>query len=179
MTTVRGTRTEPPVRNVDGYEIERRVARTLEGREAFTGFMGDGVIDTANVSEAAITAGSAGAVSGVVSLSGSAETQVAGLTITTTGGVLEVDANFHMTVWHPTAGNISVTIRMYRGATVVFSKTFPAINGDLLQGWQTPRVVEQPAAGTYEYRVTVQASVSNWETAEIDAANISIREFKR
>lgn len=203
MTTIRGTRTSPPARDVDGYEVERRIMRALEGREKFTALdvdgqdvspflamtdgakivndagLATGLVTTRAVQAAAITDGVAGAVGGIVSLAGATETEIATATYTTTGGVLEVDVNFHLTVWHPAAGDISVTLRVYRDATVVFNKTFLAINGDLLQGWQTPRAVEQPAAGTYVYRVTAQASTAGFSKAEADAGNVTVREFKR
>lgn len=53
------------------------------------------------VAAAAITDGAVGPVGGVVTLSGSSETDIASLTRTTTGGQLEVSANFYLTVWHP------------------------------------------------------------------------------
>lgn len=158
---------------------QKRLARTLGGREEFTGFMGDGVIQTGNVADAAITDGAATSTGGLMSLSGSSETTLATRTFTTTGGELEVDPNFHLTLWHPTAGGIDCRIRVYRGATVIFDKTFSAIGGDNFQGWQRPRVIETPAAGTYTYSVTAQASNSGWSTADVDAATIVVREFKR
>ena len=180
MTTVRsGIPTKPVVRKVDGYEVERQIVRTLEGRETFTAFSGTGVIQTANVASAAITDAEATSTGSLMSLDGLNETTLATRTYTTTGGELEVDANFHLTIWHPTAGNIECRIRIYRGATAIFDKTFPAINGDLLQGWQRPRVIETPAAGTYTYTVTAKTDVSNWATADVDAATIVVREFKR
>ncbi len=178
MTTVRGTRTAPPVRD-PVRENARRIARTLEGRETFTGFDGDGVIQTGNVAAAAITDGEATSTGTVVNLSGTAETTIASRTYTTTGGEIEISVNFHLTLWHPAAGGITCRIRVYRGATPIFDKTFTATNGDLLQGWQTPRVIETPAAGAYTYSVTAQASTADFDTAQADAATIVVREFKR
>jgi hypothetical protein len=181
----------------------RKLARTLEGRENFTGVqvggqnvkpfldrtdgskitdsaaLDTGVVSTAKVATAAITAGATSAVGGVVALNAALETTIATRSYTTTGGELEIEANFHLTVWHPTAGGISCRVRMYRDTTVIFDKTFVAISGDLIQGWQTPRAVETMEAGTYSYSVTAQTSVSNYDTAEADAATISVREFKR
>jgi hypothetical protein len=203
MTTVRrGIPTTLPVRD-PVRDNTRRLARTLEGRENFTGvlvdeqdvapFLGktdgeklvdpggldDGYVETLAIATAAVTAGATSAVGGVVSLNAALETTVATRSYTTTGGELEIEANFHLTVWHPLAGPISCRIRMYRDATVIFDKTFVAIDGDLIQGWQTPRAVETMAAGSYTYSVTAQASVSNYATAEADAGSISVREFKR
>ena len=179
MTTIRGGLSRTlPVRD-PVLENARRIARTLEGRETFTGFDGDGVIETENVALAAITDAETSAVGGAVTLSGATETTIATRTFTTTGGELEVSANFHLTVWHPAAGGITCRIRMYRGAVVIFDKTFTAINGDLIQGWQTPKAIETPAAGTYAYSVTAQTDVATWATAEADAGSVLVREFKR
>jgi len=181
----------------------RKLARTLEGRENFTGLnvggtdvkpfldltdgekitdsaaLDTGVVSTAKVASSAITAGATSSVGGVVALNAALETTIASRTYTTTGGELEIQANFHLTVWHPTAGGVSCRVRMYRDEVSIFDKTFVAISGDLIQGWQTPRAVETLSAGTYTYSVTAQASVSNYETGEADAATVSVREFKR
>lgn len=203
MTTVRrGIPKDLPVRD-PVRDNTRRLARTLEGRENFTGvlvdeqdvapFLGktdgtklvepggldDGYVDTLAIDTAAVTSGATSAVGGVVALNAALETTIATRSCTTTGGELEIEANFYLTVWHPLAGPISCRIRMYRDATVIFDKTFVAIDGDLIQGWQTPRAVETMAAGSYTYSVTAQASVSNYSTAEVDAGSISVREFKR
>jgi hypothetical protein len=206
MTTIRrGVPAKLPLETLErvSNSTKRRLARTLEGRENFTGmlvdeqnvapFLGktdgeklvdpsgldDGVVETVAIDTAAVTAGATSAVGGVVSLNAALETTIATRSYTTTGGELEIEANFYLTVWHPLAGNISCRIRMYRDATVIFDKTFVAIDGDLIQGWQTPRAVETMAAGSYTYSVTAQASVSNYSTAEADAGSVSVREFKR
>jgi len=187
----------------DATAVDDRVDDVLAGDEAFTGLnvggtdvkpfldltdgekitdsaaLDDGLVPTAKVASSAITAGATSAVGGVVALNAALETTIASRTYTTTGGELEIQANFHLTVWHPTAGGVSCRVRMYRDSTVIFDKTFVAISGDLIQGWQTPRAVETLSAGTYTYSVTAQASVSNYETGEADAATVSVREFKR
>ncbi len=187
----------------DATAVDDRVDDVLDGTEAFTGLkvgatnvkpfldltdgskitssaaLDDGLVPTAKVASSAITAGATSAVGGVVALNAALETTIASRTYTTTGGELEIQANFHLTVWHPTAGGVSCRVRMYRDSTVIFDKTFVAISGDLIQGWQTPRAVETLSAGTYTYSVTAQASVSNYETGEADAATVSVREFKR
>jgi hypothetical protein len=203
MTTVRrGIPANLPVQDPVRANT-RKLARTLEGRENFTGVqvggqnvkpfldltdgskitssaaLDTGVVSTAKVASSAITAGATSSVGGVVALNAALETTIASRTYTTTGGELEIQANFHLTVWHPTAGGVSCRVRMYRDEVSIFDKTFVAISGDLIQGWQTPRAVETLSAGTYTYSVTAQASVSNYETGEADAATVSVREFKR
>lgn len=165
--------------NVGGTDVKPFLDKTDGAKITDSAALDTGVVSTAKVATAAITAGATSAVGGVVALSGAGETTIATRSYTTTGGELEIEANFHLTVWHPTAGGISCRVRMYRDTTVIFDKTFVAISGDLIQGWQTPRAVETMAAGTYSYSVTAQTSVSNYDTAEADAATISVREFKR
>jgi hypothetical protein len=165
--------------NVGGVDVKPFLDKTDGDKLIDVTGLADGLVSTAKVELAAITDAEASAVSGLTTLSGSSETTVATRAYSTTGGELEISVNFHLTLWHPTAGGIDCRIRVYRDATVVFDKTFEAVNGDLLQGWQTPRIIETPAAGTYTYSVTAQASNSGYATGEVDAASIVVREFKR
>lgn len=143
--------------------------------------LANGVVGTSQVALSAITNGGSSPVSGVVSLAGITETSVASQTYVSSGGELEISANFYLTVWHPAAGGIDCRIRIYRDfpSTPLFDKTFTAINGDLIQGWQTPKVIETRPAGSYAYLVTAQASNAGFVTAEVDAATVLIREFRR
>jgi hypothetical protein len=165
--------------NVAGTDVAPFLGKTDGEKLVDPGGLDDGYVDTLAIDTAAVTSGATSSVGGVVSLNAALETTIATRSYTTTGGELEIEANFHLTVWHPLAGPISCRIRMYRDAVVIFDKTFVAIDGDLIQGWQTPRAVETMAAGTYTYSVTAQASVSNYATAEADAGSVSVREFKR
>lgn len=206
MTTVRrSTPAKLPPETLErvANSTKRRLARTLEGRENFTGvlvdeqdvapFLGktdgeklvdptglaDDVVETAAVLADAITAEGSTFTAASLDVTGTSEITVQTVTYTTTGGALEVRANFFLTIWHPTAGNVNATVRMYRDATSIYEQAFPAINGDLLQGWMTPAVIEQPAAGEYDYTVTVQVDVSNTDTATAVSRLLSVREFKR
>jgi hypothetical protein len=179
MTTVRGgIPTKPVIRNVDGYEVERRIVRTLEGRETFTAFDGTGVINTDNVAVAAITNESAAFTAADLNVS-TTETTIQTVSYTTTGETLEVRANFYLSVLHEAGGGIDATIRLYRGATEIYEQTFSAIDDDVLVGWQTPIVIETPAAGTYTFTATVQTSVNTFDFAVASSRLLSVREFKR
>lgn len=137
-------------------------------------------VTTAKVATNAITSeASAFTAATLAVVASTAETTVQTVAFTTTGETVELKANFFMTMWHPTAGNVNVTLRMYRDATVIYSQVFPAINGDLLQGWQTPTVIEAPAAGSYTYTVTMQSDVSNYDTFEASSRLLAAREYKR
>ena len=137
------------------------------------------VVTTAKVASNAITSEASAFTAATLAQSGASETTVQTVTYVSTGETIEVRANFFMTVWHPAAGGITTTIRIYRGATMIYEQAFVAINGDLLQGWQTPTVIEDPAAGSHTYTVTVQASTAGYATAETSSRLLAAREFKR
>lgn len=206
MTTVRRSLpTTLPVETIDriANSTKRRLARTLEGREDFSGVLvngqdvrpfldktdgsklvdptglADDVVETAAVSTDAITAEGSTFTAASLDVTGTSEITVQTVTFVSTGFALEIRANFFLTVWHPTAGDVNATVRMYRGATSIYEQVFSAINGDLLQGWMTPAVIEEPAAGSYTYTVTVQIDVSNTDTASAVSRLLSVREFKR
>jgi hypothetical protein len=135
---------------------------------------------TAKVAANAITSeASAFTAATLPVVASTAETTVQTVAFTTTGQTTEVKANFFMTMWHPTAGNVNVTLRIYRDATLIYSQVFVAINGDLLQGWQTPTVIESPAAAAYTYSVTMQSDVNNYATFEASSRLLAVREYKR
>jgi hypothetical protein len=181
----------------------RRLARTLEGREDFSGVLvngqdvspfldktdgeklvdagglADSYVETATVSTDAITSEGSAFTAASLDVTGTSEVTVQTVVFVSTGHTLEIRANFFLTVWHPTAGDVNATVRMYRGATEVYSQLLPAINGDLLQGWMTPTVIEEPAAGSHTYTVTVQVDVSNTSVATAVSRLLSVREFKR
>lgn len=141
--------------------------------------LNDGLVSTVKVAANAITAEATAFTAATQAQTAATETDVQTVNYTTTGETIEVRANFFLTVWHPTAGGIDATVRIYRDTTVIYSQTFTAINGDLLQGWQTPIVIEDPAAGTYTFKVTVQCSNAGWATAETSSRLLAVREFKR
>ena len=168
--------------NTDLQEQIDRLTAFLNGTgEQLTGSdaLYTGVVVTRAVGLNAITSEAAAFTSATLALSGAAETTVQTTTYPTSGESLEVRANFFLTIWHPAAGGINATIRIYRDATKIYEQVFVAINGDLLQGWQTPTVIEEPAAGPYTYTVTVQASVATYATAETSSRLLQVREFKR
>lgn len=164
---------------VGGVNVKSFLDRTDGSKITNNAALADGLVSTAKVAAAAITDVEATATGGLIGLIGSSETTIATRTFTTTGGELEVSVNFHLTLHHPTAGGCAARIRVYRDATPIFDKSFEAIGGDNLQGWQTPRITEAPPAGAYTYTVTAKASESNWAIADVDAATIVVREFKR
>lgn len=184
-------------------EVDGRVDDVLAGDEAFTGLLvgsddkvafltkvdagaladstglDDGVVPTAAMAVDAITSEASAFTADSLDVTGTSEITVQTVDYTTTGETIEVRANFFLTVWHPTAGNVNATVRIYRGATMIYEQTFPAINGDLLQGWMTPVVIEQPTAGAYTYTVKIQVDVSNTSVADASSRLLSVREFKR
>ena len=184
-------------------EVDGRVDDVLAGDEAFTGLnvggtdekpfldltdgskitdaaaLDDGLVPTAKVADDAITAEGSAFTAASLDVTGTSEVTVQTVAFTSTGKSLEIRANFFMTVWHPTAGDVNATVRMYRGATNIYEQTLPAINGDRLQGWMTPTVIEEPAAGAYTYTVTVQVDVSNTAVATAVSRLLAVREFKR
>lgn len=165
--------------NVEGTDVAPFLGKTDGEKLVDPTGLGDDVVETAAVLADAITAEGSTFTAASLDVTGTSEITVQSVTYTTTGGALEVRANFFLTVWHPTAGDVNATVRMYRDATEIYEQEFPAINGDLLQGWMTPAVIEQPAAGEYDYTVTVQVDVSNTNTAEAVSRLLSVREFKR
>lgn len=135
--------------------------------------------DTANITPNAVTNYAATSTMGAQTLTGTTPKKIGQVTYVSLGGRLEIKPNFFMTIWHPTAGGIDATIEIKRGGGNIYSQTFNAINGDLLQGWQTPTVVETLAAGTYTYEAWVTLSNGGAGAQEVSSFTISVREEKR
>lgn len=136
--------------------------------------------DTAQITANAVTNYASASTAAVQTLTGTTPKKVAELTYVSTGGRLEVKANFFMTVWHPVAGGIEIQTQIKRtGVGNVFDLVVPAIGGDIFQGWQTPTVVETLAAGSYTYEVWVTLNDSGAATQEVVGMVLSVREEKR
>lgn len=137
--------------------------------------------DTAQITPNAVTNFASSATSTAQTLTGTTYKKVGTVTYTSSGGRLEIRANFFLTVWHPAAGDIAANIQIKRVPPNgnVYDQWFTAINGDLLQGWQTPSVVETLAAGTYTYEVWIALSNSGAATQEVSSMLLSVREEKR
>lgn len=165
--------------NVGGTDVKPFLDRTDGSMITDSAALDDGLITTGKVAVNAITAEASAFTAASLDVTGTSEVTVQTVNYTTTGQTIEARANFYLTLWHPTAGNMNVTVRMYRDATLIYSQLFEAINGDLLQGWMTPAVVEEPAAGTYTYTTTVQVDVSNTNEATATSRLLAVREYKR
>ncbi len=165
--------------NVGGTDVRPFLDMTDGTRIVDADALDDGVVLTATIGTGAVTTEGASFTAASLDVTGTSEVTVQTVSFTSTGEALEVRANFFLTIWHPTAGNVNTTVRMYRGATNIYEETFPAIGGDVLQGWMTPVVLEEPAAGTYSYSVKVQVDVSNTSVATAVSRLLSVREFKR
>jgi len=136
--------------------------------------------DTAQITPNAVTNYASASTATAQTLTGTTPKKVAELTYVSTGGRLEIHANFFMTVWHPAAGDIEIQTQIKRtGVGNVFDLVVPAIGGDLYQGWQTPTVVETLAAGSYTYEVWVTLNDSGAATQEVVGMVLSVREEKR
>jgi hypothetical protein len=200
MTTVRrGIPTSLPV-EID--ETARKLRRTLQGKENFTGikvenqrvedFLAktDGSkltsasgLNTAVVETAAIEL--AGASAYLSAFQDTAQTlstteqNCQGVTFTTTGENLEVFFSFYMNVWHPAGGDIDITLRLYRQGTLIWDFVVEATGGDFAFGWQSVVVTDAPAAGSYLYQLTTQTSVATFSTATASSRFLSVTERKR
>lgn len=184
---------------------QEKILRILAGEENFTGLLvneqnvrpfldntdgtkivtpdglGTAVVDTDKVVLQAITTLASANTISAIPLAGTADTIVQTLSYTTTGERLLVQANFFLTVYHPTAGGISTRIRIERvglGAPL-FDATFEAIGGDFFLGWQTPSVEDQPDPGTYTYNVIVNLDNNDADMPTAQARALTITEFKR
>lgn len=142
------------------------------------GAFANSVVPTRVVQANAITNEAASFTAATVDVS-TTETTVQTVSYTTTGETLEVRANFYLSVLHEAGGGVTARIRLYRDAVPIFDQTFAAIDDDILLGWQTPIVIEAPAAGTYTFTATVQTSVNTFDFARASARLLSVREFKR
>lgn len=181
-----------------------RINRILRGEENFTGIqvggqnvatfleqtdgtklintagLGTGVVITGNVFNNAITNEAAAETSATLDLTGMTPITIQQVTYTTTGGPLEVRANFYLNVWHPSGGGIDCRVRITRSTVGnIFDQTISAIGGDFIAGWQTPTVLEQPAAGTWTWSVILYLSNNDAATQSVQSRALSVREFKR
>jgi len=200
MTTVRrGIPTSLPV-EID--DTARKLRRTLQGKENFTGIKvenqrvedflaktdGDKLVnaaglDTAVVETAAIQlAGASAYLSAFQDTSqtlSTTEQNCQGVTFTTTGENLEVFFSFYLNVWHPAGGSIDTTLRLYRQGTLIWDFVVEATGGDFAFGWQSVVVTDAPAAGSYLYQLTTQTSVATFTTATASSRFLSVTERKR
>jgi len=136
--------------------------------------------DTAQITPGAVSNYASASVSGVQSIPSTSPVKIAELTYVSTGGRLEVRANFFLTVWHDVAGGISVQTQIKRiPVGNIFDLNVGVINGDLMQGWQTPIVVESPAAGSHTYELWVTLSNTGGSIREVVSTVLSVTEFKR
>lgn len=163
-------------------------AKLADGSVDFTGpkvaNVGDLAVldeaDTAQIAANAVTNEASAETSGAQTLTGTTDKTIQTVTYTATGGPIEVRANFYLTVWHPTAGGIDAQVRVTRdGLGNIFDQTITAINGDLIQGWQTPIITDTPSAGSVTYRIIVTLSNNGAATQQVQATFLSAREFKR
>jgi hypothetical protein len=142
--------------------------------------IGASAVLTNKIAANAVTNEASAETSGAQTLTGTTAKDIQTVTYTSTGETIEVRANFFLTVWHPTAGDISAQIVVSRdGLGAIFDQTILAINGDLIQGWQTPIVIDTPGAGAVTYRVTITLSNNGAANQEVQATFMSVREYKR
>ncbi|CAN7167818.1 phage tail protein [Brevundimonas sp. LjRoot202] len=138
--------------------------------------------DTPQISPNAVTNYAASYTDGTLALSGTSFVTIQTVTFTTTGGPLEIKANFFLNIHHPTVGGISARVRIVQSLPFggnLFDQTFAAIADDFLQGWQTPTIHVTPAAGTYTYDVIVSLSVAGAAVETVQSRLLSVQEFKR
>lgn len=137
--------------------------------------------DTPEIVANAVTNYAASSTMTVQTLTGTTRKKIAELSYVSSGGRLEVRANFYMTIFHPsTSGGIAAQVQITRSpAGNIFDQTFTAIRDDLIEGWQTPSVVETPAAGSHTYEVWVQLSNNDSDVEQVQSLVLSVREDKR
>jgi len=100
-------------------------------------------------------------------------------TITTRGGRLETTITFFLDFWHPTAGDATVYMEVYRDGATVFSDFYNAIGGDFLFGsWVIP-ITETLGAGTYTYSCAVWYSNVTPSNRIVKNRSIRITEYLR
>lgn len=142
------------------------------------------VLDQTNTAEIvanAVTNYAASSTMTVQTLTGTTRKKIAEVTYVSSGGQLEIQANFFMTIYHPsTSGGIDAQVQIVRSPSGnIFDQTFTAIREDLIEGWQTPSVVETPAAGSHTYEVWIQLSNNDADTEQVQSMVLSVREYKR
>lgn len=142
--------------------------------------IGGALVITSSIEDFAVTDGVAAFTSGSGSMSGTSSVTVQTVSITTTGGEVQVDGRFHLTAWHPGAGDFTAYMSVRRNGSTIWSASIPAINGDRLQGWQTPGIVDAPAAGTHTYTMVASLSRNDgFSIQEVSAAFLGVREYKK
>lgn len=158
---------------------------TLTGVKAST-FVDQGALavldetDTPQITPNAVTNQASAETSGTQTLTGTTAKEIQTVTYVSTGEPIEVRANFFMTVWHPSAGGISANVVITRdGLGIIYNQLIDAIGGDNIQGWQTPIVIDNPAAGSVTYRVSVTLTNNDASTQTVQGTFLSAREYKR
>ena len=106
-------------------------------------------------------------------------TLLQGVTLTTTGGRVVINANFFLDFWHPQGGGGNVTIFISRAGSFLFLDTFAAIGGDYLFGWQNITVVDYPGAGTHVWEVYALTDVGNATNRYAKARFMQVTEYKK
>lgn len=183
-----------------------RINRILSGQENFTGIqvggqnvktfldqtdgtklintagLGTGVVKTPSVFQNAITNAASVSTSARLNLNGVTPVTVQSVTFTSTGGPLVVEVNMFATLWHPAAGGADFRVRVLRqdlGGNV-FDQTIELVGGDFLQGWQTPKIVENLPAGTYTWSAICSLSTNTgFSDQYVQNRYMSVTEFKR
>lgn len=166
--------------NVAGDDKVGFLAKVEASALADPAGLADGLVTTGKVGVNAITDQASAETSASQTLTGTTAKQIQTVTYVSTGETIEVRANFFMTVWHPSAGDISANVVIERdGLGEIFNQLIVAIGGDYIQGWQTPTVIDAPAAGSVTYRVKVTLTNNGADTQTVQGALLSVREFKR
>ena len=167
--------------NVGGTNVRPFLDRTDGSMITNSAALDTAVVPTVKIAANAVTDQASAETAGSQTLTGTTPKEIQTVTYTATGQPIEVRANFFMTVWHPAAGDISANVVVTRDGlgTELFNQLIVAIGGDYIQGWQTPIIIDTPAAGSVTYRVTVTLTNNAAATQTVQGAFLSVREFKR
>lgn len=136
--------------------------------------------DTPEITANAVTNQLSAETAAAQTLTGTSFKTIQTLVFTSTGGPIDVSANFFLTVTHPSGGGIDVRIRIVRSPSGnIFDIEFPAGDGTTIQGWQTPKVIDTPAAGTHTYELILSLSNNDAVIEEVKSVLLTAQEFKR
>jgi len=166
--------------NVQNNQVRAFLDKTFAGvLTDYTG-LGTGIVRTNTIQTQAVTNYASAYTSGTITLTGTTTSTVQTLTYTSTGTRLNVRINFYLTVWHPAAGGIQAIVTITRtGVANIFTQTFDAVNGDLLQGWQTIEIEDNPPAGTCTYAAEVTLTNNGAATQTAQSRFMGVTELKR
>ncbi|OHB43896.1 MAG: hypothetical protein A2Y13_01295 [Planctomycetes bacterium GWC2_45_44] len=129
--------------------------------------IGDLEVDTSNIANNAVTVPVSNYTAAQLAISGTTETTIQSVEITTTGNTVYIDFSYSMSYYH--------RLRIYRGSTEIYdSEDALGQAGIMLFGGSFS---DNPAAGTYTYYMKVTSTSAGTTYARV--RYLSLKEFKK